>query len=231
VDDLALYARDLDAAATEVRAAGHAKLVVLGHSTGGLVGSLWAAARPGRADALVLNSPYLEVNRNWLVRGPVSRMIEILARFAPRAVVGGLTPYYGRALHISTGGEWDFTLAWKPSESFPARAGWVRSVRRSQRRVARGLGLQLPVLVLTSDRSGPHGRWHADLVTTDSVLNVQHIRERARHIGDDVTLVEVPGGAHDLALSRSPGREKYLSSVLDWLDDRLASTENPPPPR
>ncbi len=224
VADLALYARDLDAAAVQVRAAGHEKLVVLGHSTGGLAALLWAAARPGRVDALVLNSPWLEVNRNWLVRGPGSRLIEALGRVAPRAVVGGLSPHYGRALHVGTGGEWDFTLAWKPHESFPARAGWIRSVRRSQRRVARGLGLQLPVLVLTSDRSGPHGRWHPELVSTDSVLNVLHTRERARHIGDDLTFVEVPGGAHDLALSPAPAREKYLSSALDWLDERLPPT-------
>jgi alpha-beta hydrolase superfamily lysophospholipase len=104
------------------------------------------------------------------------------------------------------------------------RAAWFRSVRRAHRRVGRGLHVPVPVLVLASDRTGAGGRWHPDLLTTDSVLDVEHIRERAPRLGDDVTYVEVHGGAHDLALSPAPARETYLDAVLDWLDDRLRTT-------
>jgi alpha-beta hydrolase superfamily lysophospholipase len=101
------------------------------------------------------------------------------------------------------------------------RAGWFRSVRRAHRRVGRGLQVPVPVLVLASDRTGPGGRWHPELLTTDSVLDVRHIRERAPRLGADVTYVEIAGGAHDLALSPAPAREKYLATALDWLDARL----------
>ncbi|MGF0115281.1 alpha/beta hydrolase [Promicromonospora sp. Marseille-Q5078] len=217
VDDLALYAQDLDAAAAVVRAAGHERLVVLGHSTGGLVAPLWANARPGRADALVLNSPWLELNESWLMRGPATWAIDVVGRFAPRFVVGSVSEHYGAALHRETGGEWDFDLAWKPHAGFPARAGWLRSVRRAHHRVARGLDLTIPVLVLASDRSGPARSWHPDLVTTDSVLDVVHIRERAPRLGGDVTVRTISGGAHDLALSPQPARDAYLTTVLDWI--------------
>ncbi len=223
VDDLAVYARDLDAAAAEVRAAGHERLVVLGHSTGGLVASLWAEARAGRADALVLNSPWLELNKGWVERGPVTWLMEVVGGVAPRLVIGRLGEHYCRALHVEGGGEWDFELGWKPYEAFPVRAGWFRSVRRAHRRVGRGLQVPAPVLVLASDRTGPGGRWHPELLTTDSVLDVRHIRERAPRLGPDVTYVEIAGGAHDLALSPAPAREKYLSTALDWLDDRLGT--------
>ncbi|AEG43098.1 alpha/beta hydrolase [Isoptericola variabilis] len=222
VDDLARYARDLDAAAAAVRGAGHETLAVLGHSTGGLVASLWADARPGRADALVLNSPWLELNKGWLERVPLTWLMEVVGRIAPRLVIGRLGEHYCRALHVEGGGEWDFDLTWKPYEAFPVRAGWFRSVRRAHRRVGRGLDVREPVLVLASDRTGPPGR-HPELLTTDSVLRVEHIRERAPRLGTDVTYVEVAGGAHDLALSPAPAREKYLSTVLDWLDDRLGT--------
>ncbi len=217
VTDLALYAQDLDAAAAAVRAAGHERLVVLGHSTGGLVAPLWADARPGRADALVLNSPWLELNEGWLQRVPATRAIDVVGGLAPRLVVGHLGEHYGRALHRGTGGEWDYDLAWKPSEGFPVRAGWFRSVRRAHRRVARGLNLEIPVLVLASDRSGPARRRHAELVTTDSVLDVAHMRDRAPRLGSDVTYREIPGGAHDLALSPAPARHRYLTTVVDWI--------------
>ncbi|MFP3713764.1 alpha/beta hydrolase [Puerhibacterium sp. TATVAM-FAB25] len=221
VDDVAAHAQDLDAATAAVRAAGHERLALLGHSTGGLVAALWADARPGRLDALVLNSPWFDLNAGWLLRGPVTRAIDVAGRFAPRLVVGRVHPHYGRALHAATGGEWDYDLAWKPHEGFPARAGWFRSVRRAQRRVRRGLHVGVPVLVAASARTGPHTKDHPDVLTTDSVLDVAHIRTGAQRLGDDVRFVQVDGGAHDLALSPSPARERYLAEVLGFLAERL----------
>jgi alpha-beta hydrolase superfamily lysophospholipase len=222
VDDVAAHAQDLDAAAAAVRAAGHERLVVLGHSTGGLIAALWADARPGRLDALVLNSPWFDLNASWLLRGPATRAIDVVGRIAPRLVVGRLHPHYGRALHAGTGGEWDYDLAWKPHEGFPVRAGWFRSVRRAQRRVHRGLHVGVPVLAVASARTGSRTKDHPDVLTTDSVLDVAHIRAGARRLGDDVRFVQVDGGAHDLALSPSPARERYLAQVLDFLAGRLA---------
>jgi pimeloyl-ACP methyl ester carboxylesterase len=46
----------------------HGSLVVLRHSTGGLVASLWAARNSDRVDALVLNSPWLDLpGSGWRV--------------------------------------------------------------------------------------------------------------------------------------------------------------------
>lgn len=221
VTDLSVYAEDLHAAVAAIRAEGHAELVVLGHSTGGLIACLWANARPGRLAALVLNSPWFDLNSHWFDRVVSTRVIDVVGRFAPRLVVGSLGEDWGRALHRDTGGEWDYELAWKPVEGFPVRAGWLREVRRAHARVARGLDIDCPVLVLSSARSGPHKGWHPDLLTTDSILDVGQIRSRAARLGRDVTQVAVDGGAHDLALSAEPGRSTYLHAVLDWLDDRL----------
>jgi alpha-beta hydrolase superfamily lysophospholipase len=220
--DLALHAQDLDVAAGAVRARGHEKLVVLGHSMGGLVSTLWAAGHPGRTDALVLNSPWFDLNENWVKRVPVTRALDAVGRVAPRLDIGGLHDHYGRALHASTGGEWDFDLAWKPLAGFPVRAGWFRTVRAAQRRLnSGGAVVRVPTLVLASDRTGSHTTAHADLLTTDSVLAVEHIRTGAAAIGTDVHLETVPGGAHDLALSPSPARERYLTAVTDWLAQRV----------
>ncbi len=110
---------------------------------------------------------------------------------------------------------------WKPHEGFPVRAGFVRAVRRGQARVARGLAVDRPVLVLASDASGPDNRWHDALLATDSVLDVRHMAALAPRLGPDVTVVRVAGGAHDLALSAAPVREQYVREVADWLDRRL----------
>jgi len=226
VADISAYALDLDAAAKAVRARGHEQLVVMAHSMGGLVATLWedGAAPSGsvRADALVLNAPWFDLNENALLRGPGTEAIAAVSQFAPELKVGGIKPHYGKALHKDTGGEWDFNLAWKPHEGFPVQAAWLTSIRQGHRKLMRGyLNLPVPVLVLASTRTGSAKQWHPEVITTDSVLNVYDIAIGASRIGDDVTFVQIPGGAHDLALSRAPARDEYLNVVIDWLKRRL----------
>lgn len=97
----------------------------------------------------------------------------------------------------------------------------MRAVRRGQAQVARGLDVDVPVLVLASDATGPDDRRHDALLTTDSVLDVADMRRLAPRLGADVTYVEVAGGAHDLALSPLPARTRYLDEVAAWLDVSL----------
>lgn len=231
VTRLSDYAEELDTAARIVRdELGHEELVVLGHSTGGLVTALWADARtravagPGTSttsavqiDALVLNSPWLDLNEPWFSRVVATRLIDVLGPLAPRTPVGGLGTHYGRALHKDTGGEWDYDLTLKPHEGFPARAGWLRAVRRGHAQVARGLDIRCPVLVLTPDASGDPKRWHDAILTTDSVLDVQQTARLAPGLGRDVTLVTVPDAAHDLSLSPEPARSRFFDEVTSWL--------------
>lgn len=222
--NLANYAAELDEAAHIIRAEDkHEQLIVLGHSTGGLVAALWANARPDLVDGVILNSPWFDLNEPWLTRTIGTRAIDVLGAIAPRIVVGSLTEHYGRALHSDSGGEWGYDLTWKPHKGFPVRAGWMRTIRRSHARIARGLNIGGPVLVCAAAESGDNKKAHNRLLTTDSVLNVNHIVDRARGLGSDVTMTQIPDGAHDLALSPEPARGIYLTTVLGWLVEHFGS--------
>jgi len=235
VDNLSDYRAELDVAATIITAEGHEDFVVLGHSTGGLIAALWASARTqqtgperpaelGRISAVILNSPWFDLNKPWLMRTAGSWLVTQLARIAPMAKVAGLAPHYGRALHRETGGEWDYDLTLKPHEGFPVRAAWFATIRASQARVAHGLNIACPVLVLASDRSGDPTHNHPEVIRTDSVLNVDHIRKGAAHLGEDVTFVPIAGGAHDLALSPEPARSAYFDAIALWLGGLVPTT-------
>lgn len=227
VTDLGLYSEEIDTAVRLLRPR-YERLVLLGHSTGGLIAALWADARKGLGliDGLVLNSPWLDLRGSWAQRHVLTPVLDVVGRVAPTAVVARLDPEYGKALHSATGGEWDYDLAWKSSD-FPVTAGFIRTVRRGHARVARGLHVDVPVLVLRSDRSGPDKGWHEELLTTDSVLDVEQIAARAPLLGPDVTLATISGGAHDLALSPAPARERYLREMTEFLDRRLPATAAP----
>jgi alpha-beta hydrolase superfamily lysophospholipase len=224
VTDLRTYLEELNLAARLIREVdGHRTLVVMGHSTGGLLASLWAHAQRGRGvvDGLVLNSPWFDLNRSWYHRVVLTRIIDVVGGVAPRLVVGHVAVHYGQSLHTESGGPWEYDLAWKPHHGFPARAGFIRTVRRGHARLARGLDIDCPVLVCCAERSGPHDRWHPDLARTDSVLDVEQIVARAPGLGSDVTIVRVPDGVHDLALSGPDARARFFAEMLGWVDEHL----------
>jgi alpha-beta hydrolase superfamily lysophospholipase len=223
VTDLRLHFEELDAAVRVVREEdGHRHLTVMGHSTGGLVTSLWANehSTDGVLDALVLNSPWLDLAEPWFLRTIGTAVIRGVGRIAPKLVLRpGLGSVYGTSLHRDHQGEWDFNVQWKPLTGFPVRAGWLRAVRRGHAQVHRGLDVRVPVLVLHSTRSLLHGkRWTPEAMTADTVLDVAQIARWAPRLGQDVTVVAVDGGLHDVFLSAAPVRERALSEVDTWLD-------------
>lgn len=222
VRDLRHHDEEIGVALAAVRADGHDQVVLLGHSTGGLVAASWADRHPGEVDAVVLNSPWFDHNGPWMERVLLTPLVGLLARWLPSVVVGRLQEPYGRSLHISTGGEWDYDLTWKPFAGFPVRAGTFAAVRREQARLARGLDIREPVLVCCSTRSAsPSAPTAEELRSADCVLDVRHMVQRAALLGTDVTVVRVPGGVHDLALSPRPARETYERAAVGWALERL----------
>ncbi len=224
VEDLREPATDLSVAVAAVRGL-HPGLpvVVHAHSTGGLVAPLWAHAhRHGRLiDALVLDSPFLDLNSSWLNRTIATRVLDAVGPWSPLAVLSAAPSAYAAHLLAANGGRWDFDPTLKRPEGLPVRAGWLRAVRQGQARLARGLDVSCPVLVAHSASSGPDDLDNPLLDSQDTVLDVAQIERLAPRIGSDVTVRAIEGGVHDLTLSAQGPRLAYLDAVLGWLGDRV----------
>jgi alpha-beta hydrolase superfamily lysophospholipase len=226
VTDLATHFEELDEAARLIRVEdGHTRLVVLAHSTGGLIAALWAhrlRADPP-LDALVLNSPWLDLAEPWPARTVGSLAVRLLGRIAPKLVIrDAAVGAYGPSLHRDHHGEWEYDLAWKPLEGFPVRAGWLRAVRAGHRQVHRGLDIPVPVLVLHSTRSLLRaGPWSSDAMTADTVLDVAQIARWAPKLGRQVHTTTVDDAMHDVFLSARPVRTKALAVMDGWLDTQV----------
>ncbi|PPB47976.1 alpha/beta hydrolase [Arthrobacter pityocampae] len=219
VTSLEEYDEELDEAARIIREdEGHDVLVVMGHSTGGLVTSLWAHRRRGQGivDALVLNSPWFDLNASLFQRTLGTAAVHRLGTLRPRAVVGKLGSAYGRYLHRESGGEWDYDLVWKPHSGFPVVAGWLRAIRRGHTELNRGLAIDCPVFVACSDATSNPAKEPERISSTDVVLDVAHIAGRAPKLGRLVTIVRIAGGIHDLALSPEPARSRFFDELGRW---------------
>jgi alpha-beta hydrolase superfamily lysophospholipase len=161
VSDLARYDAELERA-LEIVGAEHPDrpVVVVAHSTGGLITPLWLDRRRRRAEAagpqvagLILNSPWFDLQGKPLHRGPLTWLLRAAARVQPYRVLNLGIGVYGTTLHTSGTGEWTFDVALKPLDGFPVTIGWLNAIRRGHAQLHRGLDIGVPSLVLRSART------------------------------------------------------------------------------
>ena len=201
-------------------------LLLSGHSTGGLITSLYASdrAKAKTIDALFLNSPFFELNAGWFVRKIVTPVFMGLGAIFPKMTLPvSSSPYYGESLHKDYRGEWDYDLALKPLNNKP-RARWLRVIRKAHKTVRRGLSVECPVLVMHSDKSGTEGKWNDMIPVTDVVLNVEDIAKLSPTIGKHVDIMVIPRAKHDIFLSFPEVRAHAFEALGKWLNSPRIDT-------
>jgi alpha-beta hydrolase superfamily lysophospholipase len=224
VSDLALYDAELDAA-LDLVSAGHpgVPVVAAAHSTGGLIVPLWLDRRrrrtgsPAPVTALVLNSPWLDLQGKPAMRTVGTQALRIAARLQPHRVLDTPVSPYGTTLHISGTGEWDFDLALKPLEGFPVTMGWMNAIRRGQSLLHRGLDVGVPSLVLRSDRTHYSSKYSEASDRADTVLDVRQIARWAGCLGGETTVVPIHQARHDVFLSLESARKEAYIRLETWL--------------
>ena len=217
VGDVDEYFEELDATWSFVSSV-HDRVLLSAHSTGGLVLPLWADDRRIPAIAMVLNSPWFDLRGSFLLRTLGTRIIDLVGGVQPKRIIPrDVSGLYGRSLHHTHEGEWDYNLDWKPVDSWPLYAGWLRAIRRGHARLHAGLSLPFPVLVLSSSRTGAPVTMDDDVHGSDIVLDVEQIRRWAGVLGPHATSIAIEGARHDVVLSVEPVRKQVYDTLDRWL--------------
>lgn len=220
--DLSEYYQDLDSALSIIKKEENQKVVLYGHSTGGIIVTLYAADRKGKElfDSLICNSPFYDFNMPSYEKKYGIPLISFIGRMVPSiAIPGGFSKFYGKSLNKNDFGEWDYNLRWKPHFAPLINAGWVNAIHQAHLRIANGVTINKPILILHSRKSVYPKKWSEEMFEGDAILNVTDIKEKSKMIAAPIKdVVEVEGAIHDMILSRKPVREIVFRIIFEWLD-------------
>ena len=195
------------------------RLVLMGHSTGGLTLSLWAARHQDSVSAVILNSPWLEFQPGARTRAAIAPVLGIHSKYRPfdlwpQTDLG----FYTRAQRevADPADPMEVNPAWRPDQTMPVHVGWMHAVIAGHAEVAAGLGITAPVCMLLSLHSALPTRWSEELTSADTVLIVEDIARAALKLGHSVTIERIDGALHDVFLSRHAAREDAYARLEWW---------------
>ena len=173
-----------------------------GHSMGGLLGLLYLMEAPGAADLAVISSPSLQSHNLSLINRVLKQILVMLHRVQPT-----LTFHQRGSLDVLSRDWEEVERAMNDSLGVSHRsARWVveffESMQEARERAAE---ISLPILMMQG---------LADAVVMPAATQAFF----ARVASADKTLRLYDGYYHEL--HNDLGRERPISAVLDWLDDR-----------
>ncbi|MDE5727006.1 MAG: lysophospholipase [Duncaniella sp.] len=218
VRSLDQYFPDIDSALVAMRRYGIRHIILMGHSTGGLIASYFMSSNPqAPVEALLLNSPFLDWNMGRLE--PFIPLVSALGAILPDIrVSSGDARAYGCSLRADCHGEWTYDTHLKTDPSPKVTLGWIRAIHEAQvylRRHPRSI--RVPVLLMYSARSFHGTDWTPEASGADAVLDVGDIARYGSNLSADICRMKVEGGLHDLSLS-SPGvRKAWYRAMFRWL--------------
>lgn len=214
------YFEEIDLSLEIIQSSKPKEIVFIGHSTGGLIGSLYMnnGARRNFVDKLILNSPFLQFNLpKWkrLLLKPFSALLSYFAPYASQKKP--LSHLYAVSIFKDMKGAWKYNTDWKPINGFPAYFKWINAVFKGQAKLQRSSNITAPILILHSDKSIIPIEWSDEIQRSDMVLNVDHIRIYGKNLGDNVSFEEVPKAIHDVFISSEGVRSYAFDRMFNWL--------------
>lgn len=217
--DMHEYYEEITKAIEEIASFNKEDIYLFGHSTGGLLATNYMIDGEKRSQikALILNSPFFNLKIPSYLKTPLYLLTQTLSFFSPYSKLDkALSPAYAQSIHKDYHGEWDFNLAYKPIEGFPAYFAWSVAIIQAQKSL-QGADIRVPIIVMHSSSSKDITTYTKEAQTSDIVLNIEDIKSIGRKLGSDVTLISIQDALHDIFLSKKVVRERAFRELFTWL--------------
>jgi alpha-beta hydrolase superfamily lysophospholipase len=211
------YFEEISIVIEMLHAKGYKTIYLMGHSTGGLTTASYMVRGKHRdmISALVLNSPFLDINMpdsmRWFI--PITKY---LAKIFPYGSMKGDASgrLYNDSLHVNYKGDWRFFRSVR--EANVTYFAFINAVAQAHKPLHKGVDIKVPVLVIHSDKSFTPKVWSEEVHYADIILNHEAIKKYGKMLGKNVTLMENKDGKHDAFLSKSP--EEIINKTINWIN-------------
>lgn len=223
VRDLSEYDAEINKALEIIQAEGHDAVLLSGHSTGGLICTLFAAHHPQHSliKGLWANSPFYDFNMSEFEKNKALPQLSKLGRLLPNLTIpSGLNKWYVPSLHCHYHGEWNFNLEWKQPSYKMVKLSFVRAIYEAQKEIHAGVTLTIPTLVMHSHQTKNPKKWGIEAQTSDVILNVNDIQKYAEKMIGDIRIQTIENGLHDLVLSAPKVREQVYQNLFTWIKEK-----------
>lgn len=221
VRNMAEYFPEIDSVMTQAVNDGNTSIIMKGHSTGGLLSSYYLAKnKTGKfpIKGVILNSPFLDMNLSGFFESVLVPMVSSVAKlFKNISIPQGDSNAYAQSLLKKYHGEWDYNTDWKLEVSPAVTSGWIRAIHTSQKFLQKGVNLNIPTLLLHSDKSIYGNEWTPEFNKGDAVLDINDISKYGKRLSGKLTEMKVYNGLHDLYLSDKKVREALYLKTFEWL--------------
>ncbi len=222
--DLREYDAEITKALEIIGQENHNQVLLAGHSTGGLITTLYAAHYPDHRliKALWTNSPFYDFYKSVIEKKiGIPLLSEVGERLPNAKFPSGLNQWYTPSLHKDFYGEWDFNLNWKPKSLPFVHLCFVNAIHKAQKEIHRGITLNIPTLIMHSHQSKYPKKWGVDAQQSDVILDVKDMTDNAKKMKGDVQTLAIKNGLHDLVLSAPPVRKKVYEDLFSWLEQKM----------
>ena len=222
--DLREYDAEITKALEIIGQENHNQVLLAGHSTGGLITTLYAAHYPDHRliKALWTNSPFYDFYKSVIEKKVgIPLLSEVGERLPNAKFPSGLNQWYTPSLHKNFYGEWDFNLNWKPKSLPFVHLCFVNAIHKAQKEIHRGISLNIPTLIMHSHQSKYPKKWGVDAQQSDVILDVKDMTHNAKKMTGDVQTLAIKNGLHDLVLSAPPVRKKVYEDLFSWLEQKM----------
>ncbi|AZM37995.1 alpha/beta hydrolase [Acinetobacter baumannii] len=222
--DLREYDAEITKALEIIGQENHNQVLLAGHSTGGLITTLYAAHYPDHRliKALWTNSPFYDFYKSVIEKKVgIPLLSEVGERLPNAKFPSGLNQWYTPSLHKDFYGEWDFNLNWKPKSLPFVHLCFVNAIHKAQKKIHRGISLNIPTLIMHSHQSKYPKKWGVDAQQSDVILDVKDMTHNAKKMKGDVQTLAIKNGLHDLVLSAPPVRKKVYEDLFSWLEQKM----------
>lgn len=216
------YFADIDSALTIIKYEGNKEIILMGHSTGGLISSYFLAKMGNKypeIKALILNSPFMDFNLSNTQEEYLLPIVSMLSSIFPNISISqNSSDAYSKSLLNGYHGEWSYNTDWKIPLSPDVTIGWLGAIYKAQKHLQKGVNINIPILLMRSSKSVYGDSWNVEFNKGDCVLNVNEISTYGKRLGENVKELVVKEGLHDIMLSRKPVRYAVYTYIFNWLD-------------